>query len=76
MLQKLSDEQHFGEEENHNFEYDHEAFLGKEEARHFEELTPEESKERLGWVAYTAGHKHNVTVWNTKLRVAVWSMTR
>jgi len=47
---ELSTEEHFkeGEGHEHNPEYDHEAFLGKEEARAFEELTPEESKERLG----------------------------
>ncbi|KAG8182179.1 hypothetical protein JTE90_017130 [Oedothorax gibbosus] len=42
----LSDEQHY-ENEAHNPEYDHEAFLGKEEAKEFEQLSPEESKERL-----------------------------
>ncbi|XP_030071711.1 calumenin isoform X1 [Microcaecilia unicolor] len=31
-----------------NFEYDHDAFLGAEEAKTFDQLTPEESKERLG----------------------------
>ncbi|XP_077452728.1 calumenin-B [Stigmatopora argus] len=31
-----------------NFDYDHEAFLGEEEAKTFDQLTPEESKERLG----------------------------
>uniref|UniRef100_A0A8C5NSR1 Reticulocalbin-3 n=3 Tax=Passeriformes TaxID=9126 RepID=A0A8C5NSR1_JUNHY len=30
------------------FQYDHEAFLGKEEARSFDQLSPEESRERLG----------------------------
>ncbi|TWW76394.1 Calumenin-B Precursor [Takifugu flavidus] len=30
-----------------NFDYDHEAFLGQEEAKTFDQLTPEESKERL-----------------------------
>ncbi|CAL8283054.1 unnamed protein product [Boreogadus saida] len=29
------------------FQYDHEAFLGKEDAKTFDQLTPEESKERL-----------------------------
>ncbi|XP_077390423.1 reticulocalbin-3 isoform X1 [Festucalex cinctus] len=29
------------------FQYDHEAFLGKEEAKTFDQLTPEESKDRL-----------------------------
>lgn len=44
---ELSEEDHFTGEE-HNPEYDHEAFLGKEDAKEFEELSPEESKERLG----------------------------
>ncbi|KAF8774001.1 Calumenin like protein [Argiope bruennichi] len=43
----LSDEKHYGENEAHNTQYDHEAFLGEEEARKFDELSPEESKERL-----------------------------
>lgn len=30
-----------------NFDYDHEAFLGQDEAKTFDQLTPEESKERL-----------------------------
>ncbi|KAM8940493.1 reticulocalbin-1 isoform 2-T2 [Pelodytes ibericus] len=35
-------------EENQSFQMDHEAFLGKDEAKTFDQLTPEESKERLG----------------------------
>ncbi|XP_019123298.1 reticulocalbin-3 isoform X1 [Larimichthys crocea] len=31
----------------HGFQYDHEAFLGKEEAKTFDQLTPEESKDKL-----------------------------
>ncbi|XP_015265172.1 PREDICTED: reticulocalbin-1 [Gekko japonicus] len=42
---ELSNQQH---EDNQSFQYDHEAFLGKEEAKTFDQLTPEESKERLG----------------------------
>lgn len=42
----LSDKEHF-ENEHHNPEYDHEAFLG-EEAKTFDQLPPEESKRRLG----------------------------
>ncbi|OCT70852.1 calumenin isoform X1 [Xenopus laevis] len=41
----LSDHQH---DDHKGFQYDHEAFLGKEEARTFDQLTPEESKLRLG----------------------------
>lgn len=44
--EKLSDEEHFINEE-HNPDYDHEAFLGEDEARTFDQLTPEESKDRL-----------------------------
>ncbi|XP_076310701.1 calumenin-like isoform X2 [Tachypleus tridentatus] len=44
----LSDEQHYGDDAEHNVDYDHEAFLGEDEARTFENLTPEESKKRLG----------------------------
>ncbi|XP_028929106.1 reticulocalbin-3 [Ornithorhynchus anatinus] len=32
----------------HGFQYDHEAFLGAEEARTFDQLSPEESRARLG----------------------------
>ncbi|XP_075423454.1 reticulocalbin-1 [Ascaphus truei] len=35
-------------EETQSFQSDHEAFLGKDEARSFDQLTPEESKDRLG----------------------------
>ncbi|XP_021377539.1 calumenin-B-like isoform X2 [Mizuhopecten yessoensis] len=47
---KLSDLQHEDEDDEHNEDYDHEAFLGKEEAQDFEDLSPEESKERLGQI--------------------------
>ncbi|XP_078141043.1 reticulocalbin-3 isoform X2 [Centroberyx gerrardi] len=40
----LSDHAH---DDSHGFQYDHEAFLGKEEAKTFDQLTPEESKDRL-----------------------------
>jgi Ca2+-binding EF-hand superfamily protein len=47
----LSDQEHFtdddGQAPHHNTEYDHEAFLGKDEEKTFDNLTPEESKERL-----------------------------
>lgn len=34
--------------DDRNYDYDHEAFLGQQEARTFEQLPPEESKRRLG----------------------------
>jgi len=43
---KLSKEEHFDKHQEHNPDYDHEAFLG-EEAKTFDDLTPEESKSRL-----------------------------
>lgn len=44
----LSDEEHFAPESNeHNVEYDHEAFLGKDQAERFDQLPPEEAKRRL-----------------------------
>ncbi|XP_035674454.1 calumenin-like [Branchiostoma floridae] len=41
----LSEQDHYGD--NHNSDYDHEAFLG-EDAHTFDQLDPEESKKRLG----------------------------
>lgn len=41
---QLSDHVH---DDAHGYEYDHEAFLGKEESKTFDQLTPEESKDRL-----------------------------
>ncbi|XP_046893508.1 reticulocalbin-3 isoform X2 [Hypomesus transpacificus] len=41
----LSDRDH---DDATGFQYDHEAFLGKEEARTFDQLTPDESKDKLG----------------------------
>jgi len=44
----LSDEEHeVGDDHHHNPEYDHDSFLGKDEADEFDKLTPEESKEKL-----------------------------
>ncbi|CAG0879967.1 unnamed protein product [Darwinula stevensoni] len=43
----LSDQDHF-KAGDHNVDYDHDAFLGHDEAREFEDLSPEESKKRLG----------------------------
>ncbi|XP_037939096.1 calumenin-B [Teleopsis dalmanni] len=34
--------------DTHNTQYDHEAFLGEDEAKEFDQLPPEESKRRLG----------------------------
>ncbi|CAD5112910.1 DgyrCDS2117 [Dimorphilus gyrociliatus] len=47
LEKKLSDIDH-GAGELHNSEFDHEAFLGRNEAKDFENLSPTESKEKLG----------------------------
>ncbi|MBV97991.1 Calumenin, partial [Eschrichtius robustus] len=44
---QLSDKVH---NDAQSFDYDHDAFLGAEEAKTFDQLTPEESKERLGMI--------------------------
>ncbi|KAJ4931894.1 hypothetical protein JOQ06_010330 [Pogonophryne albipinna] len=43
----LSDRAH---DDSHGFQYDHKAFLGKEEAKTFDQLTPEESKDKLAMI--------------------------
>ncbi|RUS89550.1 hypothetical protein EGW08_002668 [Elysia chlorotica] len=43
----LSDQDHEIDGE-HNSEYDHDAFLGHDDAKTFDQLSPEESKQRLG----------------------------
>lgn len=43
----LSHAQHF-QDDAHNKQYDHEAFLGEDQAKTFDQLTPEESRRRLG----------------------------
>jgi hypothetical protein len=43
----LSDKDHYKVEGEHDAKYDHEAFLGKDTAAEYDDLTPEKSKERL-----------------------------
>lgn len=44
-------EQEEEEEEEHNPDYDHEAFLGREQAERFDHLAPGEASRRLGIIA-------------------------
>jgi Ca2+-binding EF-hand superfamily protein len=44
---KLADEKHVNADGEHNAKYDHEAFVGEEEAKKYEKLSPAESKDRL-----------------------------
>ena len=49
LIQTLSQQEHFDDEKGeHNPQFDHEAFLGADQAKFFEKLSPEESKKRLG----------------------------
>lgn len=41
---------HLKHDDNKNYDYDHEAFLGQDEAKTFDQLPPEESQRRLRWV--------------------------
>lgn len=43
----LSGKEHFHDGDEHDADYDHEAFLGEDAAHEFDELSPEESQERL-----------------------------
>lgn len=36
------------QDENHDTKYDHEQFLGEDQAKTFDQLAPEESRRRLG----------------------------
>lgn len=47
MMGHLSNAEHFLEE-HHDKQYDHDAFLGEDQAKSFDQLQPEESKRRLG----------------------------
>ncbi|XP_064482432.1 calumenin-A-like isoform X2 [Ornithodoros turicata] len=43
----LSEAEHYVSTGEHNPKYDHDAFLGEDEAKSFDQLSPEESKRRL-----------------------------
>lgn len=47
MMDHLSDAEHY-RNEHHNKQFDHDAFLGEDQAKSFDQLSPEESKRRLG----------------------------
>ncbi|CAG9563378.1 unnamed protein product [Danaus chrysippus] len=47
MMDHLSDAEHY-RNEHHNKQFDHDAFLGEDQAKTFDQLSPEESKRRLG----------------------------
>lgn len=47
IMDRLSEAEHF-KNEHHNKQFDHDAFLGEDQAKTFDQLPPEESKRRLG----------------------------
>ncbi|XP_041973241.1 calumenin-B isoform X2 [Aricia agestis] len=49
MMEHLSGAEHYKNEE-HNNQFDHDAFLGEDQAKTFDQLPPEESKRRLGLI--------------------------
>lgn len=48
---RVAEQKVLSDEEPGSKEFDHEAFLGEEQAREFDSLSPEESKRRLGIIA-------------------------
>lgn len=66
-VQDLSDEKHWDEGE-HNPEYDHEAFLGEKEAQEFDQLNPEESRERLALIVKKIDADNDGMVTSDELR--------
>ncbi|VVC98994.1 unnamed protein product [Leptidea sinapis] len=49
LMDHLSDAEHY-RNEHHNKQFDHDAFLGEDQAKSFDQLPPEESKRRLGMI--------------------------
>ncbi|XP_026326654.1 calumenin-B [Hyposmocoma kahamanoa] len=47
LMDHFSDAEHF-KNEHHNKQFDHDAFLGEDQAKTFDQLPPEESRRRLG----------------------------
>ena len=69
------DQSHFpfissADEKHHNADYDHDAFLGREEAQTFDELSPEESKERLGKIVAKIDKDSDGKVTEAELKVS------
>ncbi|XP_078286821.1 reticulocalbin-3 isoform X2 [Rhinoraja longicauda] len=56
--------------EQNGFQFDHDAFLGSEGAKTFDQLTPEESKERLGKIVDLIDHDQDGLV--TADELTVW----
>lgn len=62
----LSDQDHF-HEGKHDPQYDHDAFLGEEQAREMKKLSPKETKKRLRYFEYCYSIKVNLNLLKTLL---------
>jgi len=70
---ELSDLDHDSEKgDGHNPEYDHEAFLGKDEAKAFDELSEEESKQKLGELFHKVDEQVAVDGFVTEEELTKW----
>ena len=47
MSDALSEHQHFSDGGEHDTSYDHDMFLGRDEAKHFENVDPKIAKNKL-----------------------------
>lgn len=70
---QLSDKNHYADLNNdtkfeHNVDYDHDAFLGKEEVEKFKRMSPEESKEKLGKLFDKIDKNHDKSININELR--------
>eukprot|EP00069_Balaena_mysticetus_P009749 bmy_06377T0 len=55
-----------------NFQYDHEAFLGREVAKEFDQLTPEESQARLGRIVDRMDRAGDGDGWVSLAELRAW----
>ncbi|XP_074659802.1 calumenin-B-like [Tubulanus polymorphus] len=65
---ELSDEKHYDDKGEHNSDYDHEAFLGADESKTFDQLSPEESRDRLGKIVEKIDKDHDGKVTESELQ--------
>lgn len=55
-----------------NFQYDHEAFLGRDVAKEFDQLTPEESQIRLGRIVDRMDRAGDGDGWVSLAELRAW----
>lgn len=70
---RLSDEEHYQSGDEHNIDYDHEAFLGSDtQADEFDQLTPEESKARLTKIIERMDSNHDGNITEAELKTWIF----